>query len=57
MFRGAAYCLSRIIQWNGGMAEWRKDGMSENIQKRGMPFNMNLKSQKMELQWNKIIYN
>lgn len=40
------------------MAEGRNDGMSENIQKRGMPFNMNRKSQKMELQWNKkIIYN
>ena len=47
-----------MVEWrNGGMAERRKDGMSENIQKRGMPFNMNLKSQKMELQWNKIIYN
>ena len=33
---------------NGGMAKWRKDGISKNIQKRGMPFNMNLKSQKME---------
>ena len=37
MFRGAANCLSRIIQWNGGMAEWRNGGMAEGRNVRKYP--------------------